>query len=113
MKPDPHRGEVWYVNLNPVQGHEQGGERPALVLSVDQFNHGPADLVVILPITSRYKGIRSHVAIGTGGGMKQDSFVICEQPRTISKNRLRRFAGTLDSRAMLDIEYAVRVILGL
>ena len=57
----PARGEVWYVDLNPVRGHEQAGRRPALVISVDRFNRGPAGLAVVLPATSREKGIPFHV----------------------------------------------------
>ena len=48
----PSRGEIWFLNLDPTRDHEQAGSRPALVISVDTFNHGPADLVVILPVTS-------------------------------------------------------------
>ena len=43
--PKPSRGEIWFLNLDPAQGHEQSGSRPALVVSVDPFNHGPADMV--------------------------------------------------------------------
>ena len=59
----PSRGELWLVDLNPVRGREQAGRRPALVVSVDGFNHGPADLVVVLSIASRDKGIPWHVAL--------------------------------------------------
>ena len=56
--PKPSRGEIWFLNLDPTQGREQAGSRPALVvISVDVFNHGPADLVVVLPVTSAAKGI--------------------------------------------------------
>src|SRR5438128_11466126 len=48
----PIRGEVWLIDLNPVRGHEQAGRRPALVVSDDLFNQGPAGLVIVLPITS-------------------------------------------------------------
>ena len=44
----PSRGEIWMVDLNPARGHEQAGYRPCLVVSVDLFNHGPAELVVVL-----------------------------------------------------------------
>lgn len=60
---EPSRGEVWLVDLNPTRGHEPTGMRPALVLSVDPFNHGPAELVVLLPLTSIAKGIPFHVEI--------------------------------------------------
>ena len=49
--PKPVRGEVWDVDLNPVIGHEQGGKRPALVVSADGFNKTQAGLVIVVPIT--------------------------------------------------------------
>ena len=61
--PKPVRGEVWDVDLNPVIGHEQGGMRPALVVSADGFNKTQAGLVIVVPITSKTKGIRTHVPI--------------------------------------------------
>jgi mRNA interferase MazF len=48
----PRRGEIWLAGLRPTRGREQSGRRPVLVLSVDFFNAGPADLVVVLPLTS-------------------------------------------------------------
>ena len=54
----PSRGEIWMVDLNPTRGHEQAGVRPALVVSVDTFNHGPAGLAVVLPVTSRLREYR-------------------------------------------------------
>lgn len=50
--PPPARGDIWLADLNPVRGHEQAGRRPVLVVSVDLFNQGRADLVVVLPVTS-------------------------------------------------------------
>jgi PemK-like, MazF-like toxin of type II toxin-antitoxin system len=48
----PVRGEVWDVDLKPVLGHEQGRIRPALIVSVDQFNQGPSGLVIVVPMTT-------------------------------------------------------------
>ena len=59
----PSRGEVWLVDLNPVKGHEQAGRRPALVISVDIFNQGAAELAVVLPITAQNKHIPLHVPL--------------------------------------------------
>ena len=56
-RPDPSRGAVWLVDLNPTKGHEQAGIRPGLVVSNDIFNHGPAGLVVLLPLTTRDRQI--------------------------------------------------------
>ena len=53
------RGDVWLIHLDPTKGREQKGTRPGLIVSVDEMNHGPADLVVVLPITSKEKGIPS------------------------------------------------------
>ena len=75
----PARGEIWGVDLSPALGHEQGGHRPALVVSVDAFNAGPAELVVVLPLTSKAKGVPFHVEIQPPeGGVKQVSYVKCE-----------------------------------
>ena len=72
------RGEVWIVNLNPTQGHEQNRLRPALVVSTDTFNHGPAELVIALRITSKGKGIPFHVEVKPPeGGLKTVSFIKC------------------------------------
>ena len=86
--PEPARGDVWMVDLNPTRGHEQAGIRPVLVISVDKFNHGPAGLVVMLPITTKAKGIPFHVLIDPPeGGLKMKSFIKCEEVRSIAKER--------------------------
>jgi mRNA interferase MazF len=110
----PCRGEVWLLNLNPVQGREQAGSRPALVISVDQFNHGPAELVVVLPITSRYKGIPLHVGLTPPeGGVKQESFIKCEDVRSVSIERLARRLGRVSAATLMTVEDRLRVLMGL
>jgi mRNA interferase MazF len=87
--PKPSRGEVWFLNLDPSQGREQAGNRPALVISADRFNHGPADLVVVLPVTSQAKGIPFHVAVAPPeGDVRHLSFIKCEDVRSVSRSRL-------------------------
>ena len=72
------RGEIWLVGLDPAKGREQAGMRPALIISVDIFNHGPAELVVVIPITSKAKRIPLHVEIGPPeGGLTMTSFAKC------------------------------------
>lgn len=110
----PSRGEVWMVNLNPTLGREQAGMRPALVASVDPFNHGPADLVVVLPITSKDKRIPLHVAVDPPeGGLTTRSFVKCEDVRSISRQRLTRKLGAVDAATMKEVEDRLRIVLGL
>ena len=110
----PARGEVWFVNLDPTKGREQAGRRPALVLSVDQFNHGPAELVVIIPITSKAKGIPLHVAVAPPeGGLTQSSFIKCEDVRSVSKERLLSRLGTVTAPTLAAVENRIKLLLGL
>jgi len=96
--PEPSRGEIWLVDLNPTRGHEQAGVRPALVVSVDPFNHGAADLFVLLPLTTAAKGIPFHVDVRPPeGGVKTLSFVKCEDIRSVSKSRLSRRWGKVSA----------------
>lgn len=110
----PSRGEIWQVNLDPTRGHEQTGQRPGLVVSVDPFNHGPAGLVVILPITSRARGIPLHVQINPPeGGLTQVSFIKCEDVRSVSKERLTSRWGSVTSNTMTAVEERLGILLGL
>lgn len=110
----PSRGEVWLVSLDPTQGHEQGGTRPALIISVNKFNHGPAGLVVIAPMTTKDKRIASHVKVPKGeAGTTADCFVKCEEVRCVSKGRLKDYWGDVKNLTMEAVEQRVRVILGL
>jgi mRNA interferase MazF len=110
---DPLRGAIWTVNLNPTRGREQG-IRPALVFSTDQFNQGPAGLVVVLPITGTARGIPLHVRIDPPeGGVKKVSFVKCEDVRSVSKERLGRCWGRVTSATLAEIEDRVRILLEL
>src|SRR5437870_13656983 len=69
----PHRGEIWLADLRRTRGREQTGRRPVLVLSVDFFNAGPAELVVVLPLTSTQRDIPLHVNVSKGdGGTRND-----------------------------------------
>jgi len=112
--PDALRGEVWDVNLDPVIGHEQAGSRPALVLSVDLFNGGPADLVVVAPITRAGRKVRWHVPLSPPeGGLTADSYIQCENVRSVSKNRLKRRRGRVSEPTMQQVEDRLRILMGL
>ena len=112
--PEPSRGEVWLVNLDPTKGHEQAGRRPGLVVSVDLFNHGPAGLVVMLPISKVAKGVPFHIEVSPPeGGLKQRSFVKCEDVRSVAKERLLRRYGAVSPHTMDVIEDRLRILLNL
>lgn len=102
------------MDLSPTRGHEQTGTRPALVVSVDAFNQGPADLVVVLPVTSQSKGIPFHVKIEPPeGGLALRSFAKCEDVRSISKLRLKGRLGSVSTGTMAEIEDRLRILLSL
>ena len=111
---DPKRGEVWLVNLDPTRGREQAGTRPALVVSADLFNGSPAGLTIVLPITSKDKRIRSHVPVEPPeGGLKQRSFIKCEDVRSISVDRLAGRWGNVSPATMAEVEDRLRILLDL
>jgi mRNA interferase MazF len=110
----PSRGDVWFVELDPTRGREQAGRRPALIVSVNQFNYGPAELVVVIPITTRDKKIPFHVKINPPeGGLREISFIKCEDIRSVSKERLIKFSGKISNNIFLLIEDRLRILLNL
>jgi mRNA interferase MazF len=111
---NPSRGEVWLADLNPIRGHEQAGRRPVLVISEDIFNQGPAGLVIVLPMTSTYRGVPSHIPITPlEGELNTPSVILCEAIRSISKERLVRPFGTVSHSTLTAVEDRIRILLGL
>ena len=113
-KAEPSRGDVWDLGLDPARGHEQAGVRPALIVSVDIFNEGLAELVVVIPITRTQRRVRWHVqANPPEGGLVSESFIQCESVRSVSKTRLKRLRGRVSANTMLQVEDRLRILLGL
>ena len=111
---DPRRGEIWLADLHPTRGREQTGRRPVLILSVNAFNSGPADLVIIAPMTSTHRGIPLHVNVRRGdGGVKRASVILCEAIRSISKDRLITRWGMLSTETLAQVEDRLRILLDL
>jgi mRNA interferase MazF len=111
---EPRRGEIWLVDLNPTKGREPFGRRPALIVSVDLFNQGPAGLVVTLPITSKEKGIPFHLTIEAfESGLSKKSFIKCEDIRSITKERLLKRLGQISPKTLTDVEDRLRILLNL
>lgn len=112
--PEPSRGEIWLIDLSPVRGHEPRGRRPALVISVDAFNWGPANLVIIIPVTAKAKGIPFHVEIDPPeGGLDRASFIKCEDVRSVSKERLANRLGRVSRGTLAEVEDRLRILLDL
>lgn len=112
--PEPLRGDVWDLSFDPTIGHEQAGARPALIVSVDLFNEGPAELVVAIPLTRTQRRVRWHVAVfPPEGGLAGRSFIQCENVRAVSKRRLKRLRGRVSEETMVQVEDRLRVLMGL
>lgn len=115
---DPSRGEIWLVDLGTGRGHEQSGQRPALVVSDDAFNSGLAGLVMVVPLTSQVaksRRIAAHIPVAPPeGGLKTPSVLLCDQLRAVSKDRLGKAPwGTVSAATVAKVEDALRVLLGL
>ena len=110
----PERGEIWNADLNPTRGHEQSGKRPVLVVSTDIFNAGPADLVVVLPLTSKGKGVALHVQVEPAeSGLKMTSYILCDAIRSISKERLIAPLGKIARRTLGEVDQRLKILLEL
>lgn len=110
----PSWGEVWLVTLDPTRGHEQAGTRPAVVVSANGFNQSPAGLVIVAPMTTVNKRIPWHVQLDPPqGGVRQTSYVKCEDIRSVSTERLVDRWGILTTATMDAVADRLRVLLQL
>ena len=109
------RGDLYYADLSPVVGSEQGGTRPVLIIQNDTGNkHSPT--VIAAAITSQTGKARlpTHINIAGGSvGLSKDSIILLEQIRTIDKRRLREHMGHLDDTHMQMVDNAIAVSFGL
>lgn len=109
------RGEIYFAELNPVQGSEQGGTRPVLIIQNDTGNtYSPT--TIVLAITSQMNKARlpTHVSVShLESGLNRDSVILAEQMRTIDKSRLKQKVAELQPQTMQKIENAMAVSIGL
>ena len=109
------RGDIYYADLSPVIGSEQGGLRPVLIVQNDVGNkHSPT--VIAAAITSRLSKAKlpTHIDIyAKDVGLAKDSVVLLEQIRTIDKKRLKEKMGHLDDSVMTEVNNAISVSFGL
>ncbi len=109
------RGDLYYADLSPVIGSEQGGVRPVLVIQNDIGNkYSPT--IIISAITSQINKAKlpTHIEITAQDyGLPKDSVVLLEQIRTIDKKRLREKIGRFDDKLMRSIDDALRISIGL
>ncbi|MCQ5144533.1 type II toxin-antitoxin system PemK/MazF family toxin [Enterocloster bolteae] len=109
------KGDVFYADLTPVIGSEQGGVRPVLIVQNNTGNHY-SPTVIVAAITSRTGKHRlpTHIKLeGSFHGLNKNSTVLLEQVRTIDRIRLKEYIGRLNAATMQYVDHAIAVSFGL
>lgn len=114
MRKAIRRGDLFYADLNPVIGSEQGGIRPVLVIQNDVGNHF-SPTVVAAAITSRKakNSLPTHILLENVPGLAPTSLLLLEQLRTIDRKRLRGYIGRISKEKMLEIDAALAISIGI
>ncbi|MDN5347107.1 MAG: mRNA interferase MazF [Clostridia bacterium] len=109
------RGDIFYAQLNPVVGSEQGGTRPVLIIQNDIGNqYSPTTIVAAITSQISKAKLPTHVEISAAkNGLDKDSVILTEQIRTIDKSRLKQKVAVLDEETMEKVNRALEISLGL
>lgn len=106
------RGDVVVADFSPVEGSEQGGVRPAVVISNDTGNKFSSTIIVAL-ISSKVKKMNPTHTQVKGTNLHTESIVLCEQLRTIDKKRIRQQIGKLKASEMIEVDKKIKLSLGI
>ncbi len=106
------RGELYYAELDPIIGSEQGGTRPVLIIQNNKGNkYSPT--IIICPLTTKSKSILpTHIKIENIKGIKENSILLIEQLRVIDKKRLKDRIGKINKEKMKEVDKALDIALG-
>ena len=109
------RGEIYYADLSPVVGSEQGGVRPVLIVQNDVGNkYSPTVIAAAITSQTNKTKLPTHIELGENKcGLKSNSVVLAEQIRTIDKHRLKEKMGKLDDHSMEMVDEAIGISFGL
>ena len=110
-----HRGDIYYADLSPVVGSEQGGLRPVLIVQNDTGNrHSPTVIAAAITSQTGKAKLPTHIELSAHTcGLPKESVVLLEQIRTLDKRRLREHMGRLDEAQMQRVDNAIAVSFGL
>ncbi len=89
-----HQGQIWLATLNRTVANEQSGLRPCLVISGDRFNALAIRQAIVVPLTTRERGLPHHVRVVDDGGLNRASWAMCEAMRAVSTQRFEREIST-------------------
>ena len=109
------RGDIFYADLSPVVGSEQGGIRPVLIVQNDVGNKFSPTVIAAAITSQKYNtDLPTHIKVNAdGSGLARDSIVLLEQVRTLDKRRLKERMGNLEARDMQRVDRALSVSLGI
>jgi len=109
------RGQLYYVKLDPVVGHEQGGRRPVLIIQNDIGNRfSPTVIIAALTTSLPKKRYPTEVRVPAGaGGLPRESAIRLDQIRTVDKRRLEQYVGQLNAMVMQQVDKALVISLSL
>lgn len=108
----PRWSEVWDVDFGNPVGHEQGAQRPAVIVSADWFNRTAADLHLVVPLSSKIRKLGTHLAIDPPeGGLTSRSDAMVEHLRAVSQERFTDKRGELSSETMNELIKRMKVLL--
>ena len=109
------RGDIYYADLSPVVGSEQGGIRPVLIVQNDVGNrYSPTVIAAAITSQTEKSKLPTHIELHSRDcGLTKDSIVLLEQVRTIDKRRLREKMGSLDPASMSQVNKALSISFGL
>ena len=107
---DIKRGQIYYADLSPVVGSEQGGLRPVLIIQNDVGNrYSPTIIAAIITTRKTKANLPTHIWLNAECGLPRESMVECEQVRTLDKRRLKEFMGQVSQEVMKEIDKGLKI----
>ena len=104
------RGQIWYCDLSPVVGSEQGGLRPVLIIQNDIGNrYSPTVIGAVITSRKTKANLPTHIWLNSECGLPKESMVECEQVRTLDKKRLKDFMGQVSEEVMQEIDKGLKI----
>lgn len=104
------RGQIYYADLSPVVGSEQGGYRPVLIIQNDMGNrYSPTTIAAVITTRKTKANLPTHIWLNSECGLPKESMVECEQVRTLDKKRLKDFMGQVSKEVMQEIDKGLKI----
>jgi mRNA interferase MazF len=104
------RGQIYYADLSPVVGSEQGGYRPVLIIQNDIGNrYSPTVIAAVITTRKTKADLPTHIWLNAECGLPRESMVECEQVRTLDKRRLKEYKGQVSQEVMKEIDLGLKI----